>query len=133
MTDFIWPKSCNAIPGDCFDSSGIKTIQDIEDVSYVGAGAFAHSAIEEITWPKNCTEIPSSCFYRSSLKKFPQIDNISTIGLMAFCGIKPTTKIDMSNSSILSIEFAAFAEIDKENIIFPYYMSEEEVKTALKF
>ena len=131
LTRFAWPSGCKTIPDACFSGSGIKIIENIKNVTRVGNAAFSYSEIEEIEWPIGCPVVPYECFWASKLKGFI-FDNITHIEERAFAYVQPVSKLDMSNCTVMSVSASSFFFVGRENVIFPYYMPEEEVESALE-
>ena len=50
----VWPSSCSTIPADCFRSSSLTSIFNIDNVKVIGCGAFCYSQISHIDWPSKC-------------------------------------------------------------------------------
>lgn len=129
LTRFAWPSKCKCIPKYCFAGSGIKTIENIENVVNVDDAVFAYSALEEIKWPSGCSVIPYECFWASELRSF-DFDNITHIEERAFGYANPVSKFDMSNCPVTAVDKSSFFKVSCDNVVFPYYMSKEEIENA---
>lgn len=85
LFDFKWPRKCTEIPQRCFEHSYLENITDIEDVTKIGAWAFAYTCIKSITVPQKVRAIPTETFrYCRSLVEVNLHDEISRIGESAF-------------------------------------------------
>lgn len=84
LDEFVWPSKCLEIPGDCFDSSNIKTLKGIENVVSIGHDAFKCTNIKNFAWPKRCNVIPERCFANSFIVTITGIENVTNVGYSAF-------------------------------------------------
>lgn len=124
---FHWPPKCKRIPDQCFCSCAELTeILNTENVEEVGKSAFEATNIESFVWPDKCHIIPNSCFYHSPLKGISNISNVSIIEAYAFgrTSFDTANKLDLSESIISTIEEKVFAGLDREAVLFSYYLAE---------
>ena len=64
LKEVYWPSSVDTIPIYCFAKClMLDTVHNIEDIKYIGKGAFFMSNIRSISMPNEMTEIPYDCFY----------------------------------------------------------------------
>jgi hypothetical protein len=105
METFSWPKDCTEIPKECFENcKKLQQITGIENVTSVGAEAFAFSDLREVNWPINCDVIHSYCFYHNEkLKRFTVNGPISKIEKGALYGTS-LKEVDLSSSIVCDIE-----------------------------
>ena len=88
----VWTQGCPYIPEDCFRSSTISEISNIEHVVSIGNSAFAFTYyLSEFEWPVPCGDIPSNCFVGSALEKISNTDNVKSIGAAAFSNSELTS------------------------------------------
>lgn len=135
ITQFHWPAECTEIPIECFAWSDLTEISGIENVKKIGHTAFAQVKMENFRWPSKCKTIPYSCFQGAALGLLSGIDNIEKIEHHAFanCGFGTVLnpEIDLSNLPIIAIEESAFDGFHRQNVKFPFYMSEEVIERIL--
>lgn len=131
ITSFTWPSSCYEIPEKCFERSDIKEIKNIEHVNKIGDSAFAHCRFREFTVPIGVRGIPQGLLFQNKDLEIVNLhDGICTIGKGAFYGATQIKCLDLSSAIIQTIEDAAFGEIPKDKITFPFYTSEDDIQRA---
>lgn len=119
----VWPSGCAKIPSYCFSQSKINKIVNIDHVSEVGKFAFVRTNIKEISWPSSCSVIPESCFAYSELRHISNLDHIREISEHAFA-YSALESLDLLNSSVSYIGEFAFANINPDSVVLPYYLPE---------
>ena len=131
VSKVVWNLSNRIIPSECFNSSNIKEIENIDNVTRIDDNAFANSEIREFKWPTHCPIIPHHCFAGSPLCKISNISNVQEISFAAFIRTSPEFVLDLSETGSCMFQEGALEGLNADNIIFPYYTSEEEMKKAI--
>lgn len=131
VEEVVWPKGCRVIPEKCFTASHVKKVSNIGSVMLIGKRAFSNCEIIEIDWPENCRVIPEGCFEGSCINKVNNVECVTKIENWAFARAKRLEMLDLSASLMLDIQAYAFSDVKQESVIFPYYMSEDNVKSDL--
>lgn len=133
IEEFIWPSGCFEIPAKCFRSSCLKKLLNIDHITKIGPSVFTFCEMDNFVWPSNCPTVPRECFLGTLLTSITNTECIKNIEINAFClyqGTDPEFSIDLSENAITLIEEGAFAYCNPENIVMPFYMSEDNKKRA---
>lgn len=129
VKEVVWSSGCSTIPKGCFYNSLIERISNIDHVAVIGDFAFTSSCIKDFVWPNKCRTIPTGCFSNSKLESISNICHVLEISALAFESLKYTGKLNLSEIIFCSVDQRAFRHSPKDNIIFPYYISEEELNS----
>ena len=133
IEEFVWPSGCFEIPTKCFRFSSLKKLLNIDHVTKIGPSVFTFCEMDNFVWPSNCLTVPRECFLGNILTSVTNTGSITAIETNAFCLHQDTGRefsIDLSRNAITLIEEGAFAYCNPENIVMPFYMSENDKKRA---
>ena len=126
---FEWPAGAKRIPEGCFEGSQLESITGTESLECIDRAAFAGTYIKEFTWPKSVGTIPNFCFCKTLLQRIYGLDDVTSIGSWAFADSQ-LKKLDLLSSEIVMIGKRAFEGLEKDCVVKPYYMSEEEYENC---
>lgn len=82
-----WNSKCSVLPENCFESSKLEKITNLDNCVEIGKYAFSESNIEEFFWPTKATKIQYDTFGNcEKLKSIYGIENVEEIESAAFLG-----------------------------------------------
>ena len=97
---FKWFEKAACIPLNCFQHSGIRKIEGIQDVKIIQEGAFEDSKLEEIALTDSVF-LNQECFANSSLKRIGSLNGGGDLKLPTSaingCGIVDVSDFDIVN------------------------------------
>jgi hypothetical protein len=107
--------------------SGTDTVVTVPDeyggyrITSIGSFAFANSSVESITLGENITKIESNAFLNcTSLSQVNLPSSLMYIGESSFSGTTSLFSLNLSETSIISVEEKAFLNSSVEEISLPY-------------
>ena len=109
------------IPAYTFFKSGVNTLVLPQDVTTIGAGAFAGSDITEIVIPEGVTSIGDYAFYGcQSLKGVTLPSSVKTIGKGAFGNCNSLTELDLAKTGLTYLpERVCAGSLNLERLTLP--------------
>lgn len=113
--------------------AGCKKLQKLElhdEITSIYDNVFVDASIDNIRWPLGCSRIPSGCFDGAQIGTITNLSHVSEICEEAFHDAVLTDKLDFEQSPINVIGDGSFAGVDRDKVLFPYYMSEDEIQRA---
>lgn len=85
IKSIVLPKECQAIGAEAFYRSSLTDI-NLENVNFLGIGAFSYSNLSGDIQLGSLKEIPSLCFYHTHITSVQFSENLKVIGASAFSG-----------------------------------------------
>lgn len=101
-----------------------------DDISTVWEGAFAVADVKEVVWSASCPVIPERCFSCSRIQNLSNIEQVTTIGSAAFLHAKCLKHLDLSKTTVHSLEKSCFRGLSPKAIVPSYYVDDNSFMQA---